>query len=385
MRKILLLASIAALLGACQQKGEQFTIQGQVSGAEGKTIIFENAGINGTVVLDSLRLKQSGEFTFKGQRPSAPEFYRLRLDGKIINLAVDSTETINVSTSFENYETDYQVEGSANNEKIKEIALLRTALVRQLSDMVSQYRSGKLMSSVYQMRADQAVDKFKEQIRNKYILSAPNTSYAYFALFQKVDNYLMFDPLNDREDIKCFAAVATSYQNLYPESERAKQLENLVIRGMKNVRVADPTPTEDSEGFEVDQVGIIDIVLKDIDGKTRKLSDLKGKVVLVDFAIYAATGSVEHNYELRELYNKYASQGLEIYQVSLDTDEHFWKTTADNLPWVCVRDIQSVQSPLMSSYGIQAIPTLFIVDRDSDLKARSEDMTNVEAEIKKYL
>ena len=43
---------------------------------------------------------------------------------------------------------------------------------------------------------------------------------------------------------------------------------------------------------------------------------------------------------LRDLYDKYAGQGLEIYQVPLDADEHYWKTTADNLPWICVRAVK---------------------------------------------
>ena len=69
----------------------------------------------------------------------------------------------------------------------------------------------------------------------------------------------------------------------------------------------------------------------------RRLSDLKDNVVLVDFTVYNHVQAAAHNLALRELYNKYHDKGLEIYQISLDTDEHFWKTSADNLPWICVR------------------------------------------------
>ena len=87
----------------------------------------------------------------------------------------------------------------------------------------------------------------------------------------------------------------------------------------------------------VSEIGIIDINLRDMKGNMHKLSDLKGKVSFW-FTIYQSAVSPTHNYMLRDLYDKYAAQGLEIYQVSLDADEHYWKTTADNLPWVCVRD-----------------------------------------------
>ena len=106
---------------------------------------------------------------------------------------------------------------------------------------------------------------------------------------------------------------------------------------MKNTRAPQQKvvelPTE-----AVSETGIIDINLRDMKGNVHKLSDLKGKAVILDFTIYQSAVSPTHNYMLRDLYDKYAGQGLEIYQVSLDADEHYWKTTADNLPWICVRD-----------------------------------------------
>ncbi len=42
-----------------------------------------------------------------------------------------------------------------------------------------------------------------------YIFAAPNMAAAYFALFQKLNGYMIFDPLNNKDDVKCFGAVAT--------------------------------------------------------------------------------------------------------------------------------------------------------------------------------
>lgn len=82
---------------------------------------------------------------------------------------------------------------------------------------------------------------------------------------------------------------------------------------------------------KIQEASIIDIELKDLNGKTHRLTN-EGKVVLIDFTAYSSAASGVRNLALRELYNKYASQGLVIYQISLDADEHFWKTAADNLP-----------------------------------------------------
>ena len=53
-------------------------------------------------------------------------------------------------------------------------------------------------------------------------------------------------------------------------------------------------------------------------------------------------------------------RGLEVYQISLDADEHFWKTSADNLPWICVRDPQGVYSTYLSLYGVTGLPATFL-------------------------
>jgi peroxiredoxin len=195
---------------------------------------------------------------------------------------------------------------------------------------------------------------------------------------------MLFDPLNSKEDVRCFAAVATSLNNTYPHADRSRNLYNMVIKGMKNTR----EPKQ--ENVEIDpnlikQSGIIDIKLKDLKGKERTLTELAGKVILVDFTVYNNTMSANHNLALRELYNRYHDKGLEIYQISLDTDEHFWKTSADNLPWICVRDEKASYSNYIQLYNVTQLPTIFLVDRSNSLNARGENIEDLEAAIQKLL
>ena len=227
--------------------------------------------------------------------------------------------------------------------------------------------------------------RYKDEVKIRYIFAAPNTAAAYFALFQKVNNYLIFDPLNSRDDIKCFAAVATSLNNYYPHANRSKNLYNIVIKGMKNTRTPQQQTLELPEQVQVSETGVIDINLRDLKGNAHKLTDLKGKVVIVDFTVYQSAVSASHNYMLRDLYDKYASRGLEIYQVSLDADEHYWKTTADNLPWICVRDANGVYSSVAAAYNVQNLPTLFLVNRNNELSARGETIKDLDAAVQKLL
>lgn len=81
--------------------------------------------------------------------------------------------------------------------------------------------------------------------------------------------------------MKCFAAVATSLNNAYPHADRSRNLYNMVIKGMKNTRTPRQQTMEIPED-KIKEASIIDIQLKDLKGNTRSLTDLKGKVVLID-------------------------------------------------------------------------------------------------------
>ena len=383
MKKIFYAACAAALLGACSA-GPQFKIEGKVSGADGKMLYLEASALEGILPLDSVELKGDGSFAFKGERPASPEFYRLRVDDKVINLSVDSTETLDVTASYPNFATDYVVQGSPNSEKIKELTLKQAALQTRVDELSAAMNARSIGVDDFQDSLAVLLKTFKDDVKINYIFAAPNTAAAYFALFQKLNNYLIFDPLNSKEDIRCFAAVATSLNQFYPHADRSKNLYNIVIKGMKNTR-ATQQPAADAPQVTVQETGIIDINLRDMDGNAHKLTDLKGKVVILDFTIYQSAVSASHNYMLRDLYDKYASAGLEIYQVSLDADEHYWKTTADNLPWICVRDANGIYSSYASAYNVQNIPTLYLINRNNELSLRGEAIKDLEAEVKKLL
>ena len=359
-------------------------MNGDESGADGKMLYLEASGLEGIVPLDSVKLKGEGTFSFKQPRPESPEFYRLRIDDKIINFSVDSIETIQIKAPYVDFSTTYTVEGSENSNKIKELTLKQIRLQKEVDDLLAALRSNRMGHDVFEDSLATLLNNYKEDVKVNYIFAAPNTAAAYFALFQKLNNYLIFDPLNNKDDVKCFAAVATSLNNAFPHAVRSKNLYNIVIKGMKNTRQPQAKALEIPQE-KIVETGIIDIALRDVKGNVRKLTDLKGKVVLLDFSVFQSPAGSPHNLMLRELYNEYAKQGLEIYQVSLDADEHYWKTAADNLPWVCVRDGNGVYSTNVAVYNVRQVPSIFLINRNNELKLRGEDIKDLEAAVKSLL
>ncbi len=383
MKKVTFAALAALTITACSS-GPKFQVNGDVSGADGKMLYLEASGLEGIVPLDSVKLKGEGAFSFKQPRPESPEFYRLRVDDKVINFSVDSIETIQIKAPYVDFSTTYTVEGSENSNKIKELTQKQIRLQKEVDDLLAALRSNRMGHDVFEDSLAILLNNYKENVKVNYIFAAPNTAAAYFALFQKLNNYLIFDPLNNKDDVKCFAAVATSLNNTFPNAVRSKNLYNIVIKGMKNTRQPQAKELEIPQD-KIVETGIIDIALRDVKGNIRKLTDLKGKVVLLDFSVFQSPAGAPHNLMLRELYNAYASQGLEIYQVSLDADEHYWKTSADNLPWVCVRDGNGVYSTNVAVYNVRQVPSVFLINRNNELKLRGEDIKDLEAAVKSLL
>ena len=184
-----------------------------------------------------------------------------------------------------------------------------------------------------------------------------------------------------KDDIKVFAAVATSWDTFYPGAERGQNLHNIAIEGMKNERIVAAGQQTAIDASKVSEAGIINIKLRDNKGVEQSLTQLKGKVVLLDFHIFAMEDSPKRILMLRELYNKYHAQGLEIYQVSLDTDEHFWKQQTSALPWISVIDPASVNSQNLALYNVQSVPDFFLIDKSNTLVNRAARIKDLDAAI----
>jgi peroxiredoxin len=376
-------AVVLAALSVASCNNNKFTVEGQISGAKDSVLYFENVGLEGINVLDSVKLSDAGDFSFSQDANQAPEFYRLRIADQIINVSIDSTETVQVKGQYPGMASNYTVSGSDNCDKIRELALKQIDLQAKAIALQSNTELGivKANDSIQTL-----IDAYKDEVKRNYIYKEPYKAYAYFALFQAIGNYLIFNPRNNKDDIKAFAAVATSWDTYYPHAERGQNLHNIAIEGMKNQRIVESQNADiQVDASKVQEAGVLDIALLDNKGVMRHLTDLKGQVVLLDFHVFAMDESPARIITLRELYNKYHAQGLEIFQVSLDSDEHFWKQQTAALPWISVRDEDGVNSQRLTLYNIQAVPDFFIIDRGNNLVKRAAQIKDLEAEIKALL
>lgn len=377
-------ALFSLLAMACSEK--KFEVKGEIKEATDSLLYFENMSLEGAVVVDSVKLDANGRFSFSKDATSAPEFYRLRIANSIINVSVDSTETIEITASYPTMASGYTVKGSENCSKIKDLALQQMRLQQRVNAIV---QSPLLGVKAVEDSVNKVLAVYKENIRTNFIYKEPMKAYAYFALFQAInignEGTLIFNPRSNSNDVKAFAAVATSWDTYYPNSERGLNLHNIAIEGMKNIRIMKTQNELSIDASKVDMSNSINISLTDNKGRVRNLQDLVGKVVLLDFHLFASKNSMQRIMMLRELYNKYHNSGLEIYQVSIDGDEHFWKTQTAALPWVCVRETDASQGQSLISYNVQNVPTFFLLKRDNSVYKRDAQVGNLDAEIASLL
>lgn len=379
------LASAATFITSCS--GEQFRVTGEITNANDSVLYFEHNGLDGFSVVDSVRLDEAGSFSFSGDKAGNPEFYRLRIADQIINVAIDSTETVTVKAKCPGMAVNYTVADSYENEKVRELALKQIQLQSNLQQLVRSNLSADSIQTV----ANQMLTAYKQDVTHNYIYKEPMKAYAYFALFQFVTvgngARMIFDPTLDANDVKVFGAVATSWDTFYPNTERGKNLHNITLRGMNNERImANQQQKTTIDASKVQETGVLDVALNDRNGQLRRLTDLKGKVVMLDFHVFS-TGeqSQKRILALRELYNKYHDRGFEIYQVSYDGNQHFWSQQVASLPWVSVWDHAGADSEVLRLYNIQSIPTFFLIDKNNVLQKRDVQISDIDAEIQKLL
>ena len=115
-----------------------------------------------------------------------------------------------------------------------------------------------------------------------------------------------------------------------------------------------------------------DIVMNDPDGNERKLSDLRGKVVLLDFWASWCGPCRRENPNVVRAYEKYKNDGFEVFSVSLDSNVDRWRKAIeqDQLVWPNhVSDLQGWRNGAAREYGISSIPHTMLIDRDGAILA----------------
>ena len=110
-----------------------------------------------------------------------------------------------------------------------------------------------------------------------------------------------------------------------------------------------------------------DFKMKTIDGKTFKLSQLKGKTVVLDFWASWCPDCRKDAPEVVRMYKEYAPQGIEFVGVSMDTDVEAWRKACEQfgITYTQVSELKKFkETDIAKAYGVKWIPSMVVVDKE---------------------
>ncbi|MDX1478604.1 MAG: TlpA disulfide reductase family protein [Saprospiraceae bacterium] len=343
-------AGMALLIMGCSAPSG-FQLTGTIGNSGGMKVFLDKAKLNNqTMVLAQTSADDNGQFTISMEEPLEAGVYRLRVGAQKALLILDGSEREVVINgpiqSMPKYELE--VEGSSTTQDFY-------AAIQQL------------------MARKMQVEQIQE-----YLESAEPLAAMQLAMMSLQGNPQFLD---------MHKGVLTKLKEKYPDSEYATdyaafvgQLEkNLAAQMAKErIKVGMPAP---------------DITLPSPDGKEYSLSDLKGKVVLVDFWASWCGPCRKANPKVVEVYDKYKDKGFTVFSVSLDgldqrtkarlgdeqaieqqmqASKQRWVQAIqkDNLKWdYHVSELAKWDTFAAKTYGVTGIPKTFLIDREGKIAA----------------
>lgn len=372
-------ASAAILILSCSCSRDKAVVSGRIGASDKETVYLEKIMPGNSTITDSTTTDSNGRFRFKVSGIETPIIYNVRDKDGFIALLLSSGEDVTIDIPAKT-SGEYSVQGSEGSERMQTLRKIMASGKYKLDSIRSAFDKAdpserRAISTAY---AKQYYASKQEQI--KFIIADPGSIASLYALYQQLPSDRLVSNAND---IIYFRTVADSAGARYPSSPYVATLRE-TIKAMESKRGLSDMITDKMSN---ETTKYPDIELNDIYGKKHRLSDLDGKVIVLDFWTTDIPNSAINNAEMKAIYTKYADQGLEIYQVSLDGVKHAWVSavTTQQLPWISVNDPRGAMSTIVGRYNIKSLPANFIIGRDGNITGKDLFGKELEKKIKELI
>ncbi|MCJ8209486.1 AhpC/TSA family protein [Mucilaginibacter sp. RS28] len=315
-------------------------------------------------VIDSTQLGSDGKFEFKQKAPFAG-LYRLRIGGNLFDFIAKNGDEIKFSTDLADSAHTYNISGSDDSEKIRDFNKISSVYGAKNTQLMGQYQE-KAQTGVNENElAKEFTPLFVANIRDysEAVLKFVNDNKSSLAGFYAINT---LDPMRYETQM---VKYADDIKGKFPDNPSVQKFIKQMML-VKPVSVGQPAP---------------DFTSNTLNDKPVKLSDYKGKYVLLDFWASWCPPCRQENPNVVRLYNQYHSKGLNILSVSLDTEKADWQKAikADKLNWEHVSDLQKFEGPTETLYRIEAIPSNFLIDQKGVIIAKNVSGEDLEEILKK--
>ncbi len=361
MKKLLWAAlGLTALISACNSKpSNEYIINGTTDLADGEIIRLSYEVNNDSTFQDSCVVAQ-GKFSFKGTIDT-PAMGWLSTGnqndgtGKY-RMMMFEPGTITVDLTGEKY-NDARIEGSLLNAQRDSLEKIQNAVYEQINRLSEKARAAENDTAARAAIRKQNVELVGQITKNNldFVKSHPESYYTP-VIMRQLRSELSFEEIKE------------IYASMTPEIQAADKATADYLAAMEAIQPEKPAP---------------EISGLNEKGETVKLSDLKGKVVLLDFwATWCGPcrASLPH---VKEVYDKYKDKNFAILAVSLDRDKDAWKefieTKSSGLE--LYYNIFDEGGKNSDKYAIMYIPSKFLIDAEGNMVGRFDDAEELDAKL----
>jgi thiol-disulfide isomerase/thioredoxin len=378
MKKIIILFLALALFSCKNKTDEQAKealkgkepnvwISGQIEGAKNVNVKLIVTLQQGDVTLGETTTDGSGNYELQGAI-NGLGIYQLMFDNskqKIVPIPANNEDKFEVNGHFSTIDRLPKFKGISWGENLSQFFVYFNEFATKQEPIIANPALGDEQKIAQLLELRKPLDIFAQKSIRNNPASAANLIY-YTALTPAM-GFQFWDPTN----LEPLRLMAEAFKKSYPDSPFGTSVEKQyqqIVAGYeeyKNYQVNGGKSTIGSEKAP-------EISLPNPDGKIMKLSELKGKYVLVDFWASWCTPCRRENPNVVKMYDKYKSKGFEIFSVSLDKDKEAWKRAiqSDNLKWKYhVSDLKQWDSSVIPLYGIESIPYTILLDPKGNVVA----------------
>lgn len=336
------------------------SVSGQIENAPEGLVILSRFTESRPVVVDTLELKSDGKFDYNLD-VDVPTFYELNLFGqRSVRLALFK-EDVQLAYDFSDPES-LAITGSKDSQEMQKIDGLISSYQEKVNNLNEAYYEAMSSNDTEAIKKIQADALLLEDDQAKQVKDVINSMGDSFASLAAIGL------LNSKNEFQFLDSLVTELNEKYPETKMIIQLKQQL---------------DEMRALSMGQVAP-EIELPNPEGQMVKLSDFRGKYVMIDFWAGWCKPCREENPNVVRLYNQYKDQGFEVFGVSLDRTREAWVDAIfeDGLTWTQVSDLKYFNSVAAETYQVNAIPATYLIDPDGKIIGKDLRGPSLESKLK---